>query len=123
MLFLVFPWITHGLENSKSDAKYVDARAVRVFFDSERKAIHQCYLDGSKGATEVPPASKEMVLDFTIEPDGKLRYMKLDPTRSIYKNEEVANCIAQRAARWIFPKLISQKAERYFQGLRFDPRN
>lgn len=123
MLFLIFPWIAHGLENSKSDAKYVDALAAQDFFVSEKKAIRRCYLYASRGAEEVPPASKEMVLDFMIEPDGKLQYMKLDPSRSVYKNEKVANCIAKKAAKWSFPKTTSQKAERYFQALRFDPQN
>jgi hypothetical protein len=121
-LFLVtLPLVTNGLENSTSDAKYVDGRAVQDLFVRGKKAIRRCYLYASKGTEEVPPATDAMVLDFMIEPEGKLRYMKLDPTRSVYKNEEVANCIAKRAASWSFPKLTSQKAERYFQALRFDP--
>ncbi len=123
IIVMGLPFIAHGFDNSKTDAKYVEARAVQDLFVRGKKAIRRCYLYASKGTAEVPPATQEMVLDFMIEPDGKLQYMKLEPTRSVYKNEEVANCISRRAASWDFPKLSSQRAERYFQGVRFDPRD
>ena len=106
----------------ETSVEKIDREGIRKVFIDHQKDLSACYNTVLAKAKDKSTVQGKMVLDFTIDEDGSLMYIALDPQRSTFKGYSIAGCIAKKAYGWTFPKPPAKQTVQVYYPLSFSPK-